>query len=185
MCSLGTWAHPRAGWAQPSQGELGSYAGTHTSVHHVAPDETPLTPLLLRPSGPSLLPPLQWKNPGKVTFWTEILPWLCLPRAGFGAPLFPVWLCSAPPGNATPPSSCWVPGRRAWGGGPEAPEPPAQPGLLVLHYHLDFAQTHLHGVSDTCNHLIFHRLLSPPALNLSQIRVFSNELALSIRWPKY
>ena len=26
---------------------------------------------------------------------------------------------------------------------------------------------------------------SPPALNLSQHRVFSNELALHIRWPKY
>ena len=27
--------------------------------------------------------------------------------------------------------------------------------------------------------------LSPPALSLSQIRVFSNESALCIRWPKY
>ena len=26
---------------------------------------------------------------------------------------------------------------------------------------------------------------SPPALNLSQLRVFSNESALHIRWPKY
>lgn len=75
------------------------------------------TPLPLRPSGPSLLPPLWRKNPGKVTFWTEILPWLCLPCAGVGAPLFPVWLYSAPPENATPPSSCWVPGWRVWGGG--------------------------------------------------------------------
>ena len=27
--------------------------------------------------------------------------------------------------------------------------------------------------------------LSPPALNLPSIRVFSNELSLCIRWPKY
>lgn len=92
----------------------------------MTPDEThiPRPQLLLRPSGPSLLPPLQSKNPGKVTFWTEILPWLCLPLTGSGAPLFSVWLCSAPPGNATPPSSCWVPGRRAWEGGVLRPQSP-------------------------------------------------------------
>ena len=34
------------------------------------------------------------------------------------------------------------------------------------------------------NHLILSPP-SPPALNLSQLRVFSNELALYLKWPKY
>ena len=34
------------------------------------------------------------------------------------------------------------------------------------------------------NHLILSPP-SPPALNLSQLRVFSNELALYMKWPKY
>ena len=35
------------------------------------------------------------------------------------------------------------------------------------------------------NHLILCSPLSPSALNLPSIRVFSNESALHIRWPKY
>ena len=44
---------------------------------------------------------------------------------------------------------------------------------------------HLHRVSDAIQPS--HPLLSPspPALNLSQHQVFSNESALRIRWPKY
>ena len=61
-------------------------------------------------------------------------------------------------------------------------------GFPVLHYLPELAQTQIHWVDDAIQPS--HPLLSPspPALNLSQyqgIRVFSNELALCIRWPKY
>ena len=59
------------------------------------------------------------------------------------------------------------------------------PGFLVLHYLLDFAKIHVHWVVILFNHLILcHPLLLLPSVFLS-IRVFSNELALFIRWPKY
>ena len=58
-------------------------------------------------------------------------------------------------------------------------------GLTVHHQLPEFTQTHVHWVSDAIQPS--HPLLStsPPALNLSHIRVFSNESALHIRWPKY
>ena len=58
-------------------------------------------------------------------------------------------------------------------------------GLLVHHQLPESTQTHIHQVSDAIQPS--HPLLSPspPALNLSYIRVFSNESALRIRWPKY
>ena len=58
------------------------------------------------------------------------------------------------------------------------------PGFLVLHYLQELAQTHVHWVSVAIQPS--HPLMppSPPALNLS-IKVFSNELALHISWPKY
>ena len=57
--------------------------------------------------------------------------------------------------------------------------------LPILHYLLEFAQTHVHWVNDVIpNHLIFCRpLLLLPSI-FPSIRVFSNELALRIRWPK-
>ena len=43
------------------------------------------------------------------------------------------------------------------------------PGSLALHYLLEFAQTHVHGVSDAIIQLSHPLLLpSPPALRLSQ-----------------
>ena len=57
-------------------------------------------------------------------------------------------------------------------------------GFPVLHYLPEFAQTPVHWVSDILQYLI----LCHPVLLLSifpSIRVFSNELALGIRWPKY
>ena len=51
------------------------------------------------------------------------------------------------------------------------------PGFAVLYYLLEFAQTHVHWVSH------FSLLLLPSIF--PSIRVFSNELALHIRWPKY
>ena len=59
------------------------------------------------------------------------------------------------------------------------------PGFPVLHHLLELAQTHIHWVSDTIQPS--HPLSSPsplPSIFLS-IRVFSNESALPIRWPKY
>ena len=58
-------------------------------------------------------------------------------------------------------------------------------GLPVLHYFLEFAQTHVHQIGNATNHLILcHPLLLLPSI-FPSIRVFSNELALHIRWPKY
>ena len=57
---------------------------------------------------------------------------------------------------------------------------------LPVHHHLpESTQTHVHRVGNAMQPS--HPLLSPspPALNLSQHRVFSNESALRIRWPKY
>ena len=58
-------------------------------------------------------------------------------------------------------------------------------GSSVLHYLPEFAQIHVHWVSDAIEP--FHPLSppSPSAFNLSQHQVFSNELALHIRWSKY
>ena len=56
--------------------------------------------------------------------------------------------------------------------------------LLCLHYLLEFAQTHVHWVSDAIQLLIPWCPLLLPSI-FPSIRVFSNELALHIRWPKY
>ena len=59
------------------------------------------------------------------------------------------------------------------------------PGFPVLHHLPKLAQTHIHRVGDAIQPS--RPLLSPfpSAFNLSSIRVFSNELTLCIRWPKY
>ena len=59
------------------------------------------------------------------------------------------------------------------------------PGLPVHHQLLGFIQTHVHRVSDVIQPS--HPLLSPspPAPIPSSIRVFSNELTLCMRCPKY
>ena len=66
------------------------------------------------------------------------------------------------------------------------------PGLPVLHYLFEFAQIHVHWVSDALkpsHPLLPFAFLLPFALLLPSIfpsiRVFSNEPALHIRWPKY
>ena len=60
------------------------------------------------------------------------------------------------------------------------------PGLPVHHQLLEFTQTHVHQVGDIpSNHLILRcPLLLLPSI-FPSIRVFSNESALCIRWPKY
>ena len=59
------------------------------------------------------------------------------------------------------------------------------PGFSALHYLPQFAQTHVHWVGDTIQPSHPLSSPSPPAFNLSSIRVFSNELVLHNRWPKY
>ena len=66
------------------------------------------------------------------------------------------------------------------------PEGYSMPDCSVLHDHLDFAQNHVLWVRDSIQP---SQPVLPPLLLLSSIfpsiRVFSNESALCIRWPKY
>ena len=58
------------------------------------------------------------------------------------------------------------------------------PGLPVHHQLLELTQTHVHWSVMPSKHLILcHPLLLPPSI-FPSIRVFSNESALLIRWPK-
>ena len=58
------------------------------------------------------------------------------------------------------------------------------PGFPGLHHLLEFVQTHVHQVGDAIHYLILCRPLLLPSI-FPSIRVFSNESALPIRWPKY
>ena len=59
------------------------------------------------------------------------------------------------------------------------------PGIPVHHQLLEFTQTHVLWIGDAIqpSHPLLSLLL-PPSI-FPSIRVFSNELALLIRWPKY
>ena len=59
------------------------------------------------------------------------------------------------------------------------------PGLPVFHYHLEFAQTHVHWFYYAFQ--LSHTLSSPspPAFNLSQHQGLSKWVSFCIRWPKY
>ena len=59
------------------------------------------------------------------------------------------------------------------------------PGSSVLHYLLEYAQTHVHWVGDTIqpSHPLW--LPSPLPSVFPSIGVFSNESALCIRWTEY
>ena len=59
------------------------------------------------------------------------------------------------------------------------------PGFPVLHYLPEFEQTEVHWVCDASNYFILcHSLFLLPSI-FPSIKVFSNESALHIRWPKY
>ena len=59
------------------------------------------------------------------------------------------------------------------------------PGFPVLHYLPEFAQSDVTELVMPSNYLILcHLLLLLPSI-FPSIRVFSNESALHIRWPKY
>ena len=61
----------------------------------------------------------------------------------------------------------------------------SMPGFPVLHYLPEFTQTIIHWVGDAVqpSHPLLPLLLLPSIF--PSIRVFSNEPALRIRWPKY
>ena len=56
------------------------------------------------------------------------------------------------------------------------------PGFPVFHSLLEFAQTHIHWIADAIPPS--HPLSSPSPPAFPSIRVFSNELALFVKWPK-
>ena len=58
-------------------------------------------------------------------------------------------------------------------------------GFPVLHYIPEFVQTHVFCVDDAIQQSRPLSPTSPFAFNHPTIRVFSNELVLCIRWPKY
>ena len=62
----------------------------------------------------------------------------------------------------------------------------SMPGFPVLHHLPEFAQTHVHWVSDAIqpSHPLFPPFFHLPSI-FSSIRVCSNESALPVRWPKY
>ena len=60
----------------------------------------------------------------------------------------------------------------------------SMPGFPVHHQLPELAQTHIHQVGDAIQPSYPLSSLSP-AFNFPSIRVFSNELVLHIRWPKY
>ena len=59
------------------------------------------------------------------------------------------------------------------------------PAFPVHHQLLELAETHVHWVGDAIQLSRPLSSPSPPAFNLSRIRVFSNESVLPVRWPKY
>ena len=61
----------------------------------------------------------------------------------------------------------------------------SRPGFPVHRQLPELAQTHVHRVSDAIQTPHPLSSPSPPTFNLPSIRVFSNELVLHIRWPKY
>ena len=58
-------------------------------------------------------------------------------------------------------------------------------GCPVFYYLQEFPQTHVHWVGDAIQPSYLSAPPSLPALNISIIRVFSNESALYIWWPKF
>ena len=58
-------------------------------------------------------------------------------------------------------------------------------GFPVHHQLSELPQMHVHPVSDAIQPSHPLSALSPPAFNLSQHKVFSNESVIHIWWPKY
>ena len=60
----------------------------------------------------------------------------------------------------------------------------SMPGFSVPHHLPEFAHVHVHCISDTIHPSHPYRSLLLSSI-FPNIRVFSNESALHIRWPKY
>ena len=58
-------------------------------------------------------------------------------------------------------------------------------GFPVFHHLMSFAQTHVHWVGDAIQPSHLCHLLQYPHSIFPNIRVFSKESALHMRWPKY
>ena len=58
-------------------------------------------------------------------------------------------------------------------------------GFPVHHQLPELAQTHIHSVGDTSNHLILCRPLLLLCSIFPSIRFFPKESVFRIRWPKY
>ena len=58
-------------------------------------------------------------------------------------------------------------------------------GFLVLHYLLEFSQTHVYWVCGAIQPSHTLSPSSPPAFIFPSIRVSSNESAVHIRWPRF
>ena len=89
---------------------------------------------------------------------------------------------SPPSWTSLPPPS---PAASASASVPPDPMDCSTPGFLVFHHLLELAQTHVHWVSNAIqpSHPLRCPLLILSSIFLT-IRVFSNESALHIRWPK-
>ena len=61
----------------------------------------------------------------------------------------------------------------------------SMPGLPVHHQRPEFTQTHVHRVGDAIQPLILCRALFLRPLIPPNIRVFSNESTLRMRWPRH
>ena len=61
----------------------------------------------------------------------------------------------------------------------------SMPGLPVHHQLPELTQTHVHSVRDAIQPTHPRQPLPFPPSIFPSIRVFSNELVLRIRWPKY
>ena len=61
----------------------------------------------------------------------------------------------------------------------------SKPSFPVLHHFLELAQILVHSVSGAIQPSHPLSSPSPPAFNLSQCQVFSNESGLHTRWPEY
>ena len=61
----------------------------------------------------------------------------------------------------------------------------SMPGFPVLQHLLKYAQTHVHWLVMSSNQLILYRLLLLLPSTLPSIKIFSNESAVWVRWPKY
>ena len=58
-------------------------------------------------------------------------------------------------------------------------------GFPVHHQLPELVQTHVYRVGDAIQPFLSLTSPSPPAFNLSSIRIFSNESVLPIMWPKF